>query len=58
MGAMADSLHSRESHYQGRSDSSDTEYWFPLPRNVGEEFQLEFDRQHSHDELHVGYQLL
>lgn len=42
---------SRESRLW-RSDSSDTEYWFPIPRRVGSEFQEEmFLRQHSGDDL-------
>ncbi|XP_059168557.1 uncharacterized protein LOC131950431 isoform X2 [Physella acuta] len=45
-----DRSRSRESR-QGKSDSSDTEYWFPPPRFVGEEFQQEYNRQHSQDEL-------
>ncbi|KAK6961926.1 poly(ADP-ribose) glycohydrolase, partial [Biomphalaria glabrata] len=45
-----DRSRSRDSR-QGKSDSSDTEYWFPPPKFVGDEFQLEYNRQHSQDEL-------
>ncbi|GFO00486.1 poly(ADP-ribose) glycohydrolase [Plakobranchus ocellatus] len=54
-----DRSHSRESAHsqmsggaaQWKSDSSDAEYWFPPPRLVGEEFRLEYERQHSQEEL-------
>uniref|UniRef100_A0A2C9L7H3 Uncharacterized protein n=1 Tax=Biomphalaria glabrata TaxID=6526 RepID=A0A2C9L7H3_BIOGL len=48
-----DRSRSRDSR-QGKSDSSDTEYWFPPPKFVGDEFQLEYNRQHSQDELQVS----
>ncbi|CAL1545340.1 unnamed protein product [Lymnaea stagnalis] len=45
-----DRSRSRDSR-QGKSDSSETEYWFPPPKFVGDEFQLEYNRQHSQEEL-------
>ncbi|KAH9512360.1 hypothetical protein Btru_039314 [Bulinus truncatus] len=48
--SQLDRSRSRDSR-QGKSDSSDTEYWFPPPKFVGDEFQQEYNRQHSQDEL-------
>lgn len=45
--------HSRDSR-AWKSDSSDTEYWFPPPKFVGDEFQQEYNRQHSQEELQVS----
>ena len=38
---------SRESRLW-KSDSSETEYWFPIPRRVGHEFQEQMERVHRH----------
>ncbi|KAK7480564.1 hypothetical protein BaRGS_00028140, partial [Batillaria attramentaria] len=38
---------SRESRLW-KSDSSETEYWFPIPRRVGSEFQEEMERLNRH----------
>ena len=45
--------HSRESRLW-KSDSSETEYWFPIPRRVGHEFQEQMElvqRHYSVDEV-------
>ena len=45
--------HSRESRLW-KSESSETEYWFPIPRRVGREFQEQMERihrQYSVDEI-------